>query len=246
MRGAAVPVPARRTASLFHRALSLGRILALGTLLTAPAFAEMVLLSEARSVFVSYYGGGIETHSSDGTFGLFDASAFGTPFGGGSVAAMQRSNITSTEVTIAHSIVDNYGPGGVANSNFEFKFSLPEPTRITILGYSAYFSGPASLVSESLGAIPLVWGPPGNLYRNYLNFDEVLDPGVYTFTSNEWLRGDGIRTTLDLRAHALSVPDGGGTAGMLAVGMLWLVVTCAYSRKRPDIAHESSGVHGED
>lgn len=212
----------RASAFISSCLLSIGRVLALGTIITAPVFAEFVLISEARSVYVSYYGSGIETHSSDGSFGLFDASAIGTPFGGGSLFVQQRSLITPSEISVEHSIIDGFGPGGVANSDFQVKFSLPEASRLTISGYSAYFSGPASLVSESLGAIPLVWGPDA-IYQNYLDFDEVLMPGVYTFTSNEWLRGDGIVSRFELRAQAPSVPEGGTTAWMFAVGALSLL-----------------------
>jgi hypothetical protein len=180
-----------------------------------------VLISEARSVTASYYGSGIETISSAGNFGPFSATAVGIPFGGGWVSASQVSNLTSTRIEVTHRVNDFYGPGGWAASSFEVKFSLPHETRIQISGYSAYFSGPATLVSESAGAIPLVWGPD-NFYRNYLEFDQVLDSGVYTFTSNEWIRGDGIFTRLVLRE---AVADSGPSAGLLLIGLLSLAAS---------------------
>lgn len=186
----------------------------------APPALALVLISETRSVTASYYGAGIETISSTGTFGTFAATAVGTPFGGGYVLASQTSNLTSSVIEVAHALDDFYGPGGWAASNFQVKFSLPQSARITISGISAYFSGPASLVSESEGAIPLIWGPD-TFYRNYLDFNQVLGPGIYTFTSNETLRGDGIRTRLILREM---VPDRGHTGWMLAVGVASLLV----------------------
>jgi len=184
-------------------------------LLVSPASA-LVLLAESRSVTVSYYGAGIETIASDGSFGVFAATALGTPFGGGYVNASQYSNITTSAIEVRHSILDSFGPGGYGASNFQVRFSLPEATRISISGVSSYFSGPASLVSETNGSIPLVWGPD-TFFRNYLEFDQVLAPGIYTFTSNEWLRGDGISTRLLLREV---VAEDGSTFVWLALGLV--------------------------
>jgi len=200
-------------------------------ILSALPARALIMVSEARSVFVSYYGAGIETHSSPGTFGQWTGSAIGTPFGGGNVAAYQQSNITSTGFDLHHAIYDGYGPGGRADSNFQFVFRLTQPTPISITGFSFYFSGPASLVSDTLGNIPLVWGPDGSFYRNYLDFSRVLNPGLYTFTSNEWMRGDGINTRISLRddlrddpPNPISdVPDSGSTAGMLGLALVALV-----------------------
>jgi len=201
------------------RLLSICSALVLSNVFATPALA-LVLIAESRSVTASYYGAGIETISSAGTFGTFTATAIGIPFGGGSVRASQISNITSSLIEVSHALDDFYGPGGWAASNFQVKFSLPQETRITISGSSAYFSGPASLISESEGAIPLIWGPD-TVYRNHLEFDQVLNPGVYTFTSNETLRGDGIRTKLVLREW---VPDRGHSGWMLAAGVAALLV----------------------
>ena len=208
-------------------------------ILAAPARAlEMVF--ESRNVFASYYGAGIETHSSSGHFGAFDAVAIGTPFGGGGVAAAQHSNITTTGFDLHHAVADFFGPGGRAESNFQFVFRLSNPTPISITGYSVYFSGPASLMSET-GAIPLIWGPEGDVYRNHLDFYQVLTPGLYTFTSNEWLRGDGINTRISLRddlvqdpTHPMSdVPDGGSAAGLMTLAAMTLAgISHEVARRR--------------
>ena len=182
-----------------------------------------MLISETRSVTASYWGGGTETHSSAGTFGAFEASAVGVPFGGGSMLAYQKSNITPTEITIEHHVADFYGPGGWAESTFEVNFSLWEDTRLTISGYCNLFSGFLSLTSDSLGELPIAWhGAPGNpfdVYQNYLDFDQVLGPGTYTLSSYEIPRED-VRTRFEL--HALSVPDTGSSGLMLAIGALAL------------------------
>lgn len=178
-----------------------------------PSFSAVILISETRSVTASYYGGGIETITSDGTFGLFEALAVGTPFGGGLMSAYQESDITPTGFTIQHSVADNYGPGGWAKSSFTVDFLLSEDSRITIDGYCNYFSGFASLTSGSQ-TIPLVWGPD-DIYRNYLTFDQVLGPGLYTFTTYEIPR-ETVSTRIDLRFS--SVPDEGSSAWMLAIG----------------------------
>ena len=209
------------------RLLSICPALVLSYFIAPPALA-LVLISETRSVTASYYGAGIETISSPGTFGTFAATAVGTPFGGGYVLASQTSNLTSSVIEVAHALDDFYGPGGWAASNFQVSFSLPQSARITISGISAYFSGPASLVSESEGAIPLIWGPD-TFYRNTLDFNQVLGPGIYTFTSNETLRGDGIRTRLTLREV---VPDRGHTGWMLAVGVVALIALRRKSGSR--------------
>ncbi len=193
---------------------------------------EMVF--ESRSVLASYYGGGLELRSSTGNFGAFDATATGIPFGGGSVTASQHSTITSSGFDLQHNITDFFGPGGRAESNFQFVFRLDQPKTIAITGYSFFFSGPASLMSES-GPIPLVWGPD-TLYRNYLDFSQVLGPGLYTFTSNEWLRGDGINTHITMReepprAGGSNVPDSGSTAVLMGLGLVGLA---AMRRKNHD------------
>src|SRR5688572_2685218 len=160
-----------------HHPLSIIGVFVSGLIFITPGFAQMGLISEARSVTASYYGSGVETNSSAGTFGVFEASAVGIPFGGGSMYAYQKSNITPSEITIEHQIADFYGPGGWAKSDFEFKFSLLQDTRITMTGYCNNFSGFVSLTSESFGAIPVVWHgyPPYEmLYRNFLDFDQVL------------------------------------------------------------------------
>lgn len=207
------------TMSSIQRILPSLYALGIGLLFATPAPA-LVLLSETRSVTASYYGGGIETITSDGSFSAFTAVAVGVPFGGGAVRASQVSHIATTGFDLQHSLYDGYGPGGWAASTFELRFSLEEDTRISIIGYSAYFSGPASLVSETQGAIPLVWGPPGSPFRNHLEFEQVLKAGVYTFTSNETLRGDGISTRLALREV---VPDGGSSIWYLVFAFLSLV-----------------------
>jgi hypothetical protein len=204
-----------------HCLRSIGRLVGLCSCLTTPALA-LVLVAESRSVTASYYGNGIETISSPGTFGKFSAAAVGIPFGGGSVWAGQTSDITTAGFTLAHSAVDNYGPGGVAESLFQVTFSLPQATQILITGVSNYFSGNATLVSDSLGMIPLLWGPPGSIYRNNLDFDQVLAPGVYTFTSREWIR-DSVGTSFNTRISLIErVPDGGGGAWLLGLGIFLL------------------------
>jgi hypothetical protein len=195
------------------------RVLFLCCLFTTPALA-LVLISESRNVFVDYHGGGdrSELITSAGTFGLFDATPLGIPFGGGAVYVRQTSNITTAGFDLFHSVQDYYGPGGVGESNFSFTFQLNQPTPILITGYSFYFSGYATLNGTAL-----TWaGPTGvrDIYNNYLNFNQVLGAGTYTFTSKEWLRGDGISTRIALRDQ--SVPDGGSSAWMLAVGLLSL------------------------
>lgn len=195
------------------------RVVALCFLCTTPAFA-LVLISESRSVFVNYHGGGdrSELITSAGTFGLFSATPIGIPFGGGSVYVHQTSNITPAGFDLFHSVQDYYGPGGVGQSNFTFTFQLNQPTPISITGYSAYFSGPATLTGTAL-----TWAGPNGVkdpYNNYLNFNQVLGAGTYTFTSNEWMRGDGISTRISLRDQ--SVPDSGSSAWMLAAGLLSL------------------------
>jgi hypothetical protein len=197
-------------------------------ILAAPARAlEMVF--ESRSVFASYYGGGIEMHSSNGQFGEFHSTAVGTPFGGGFMRARQDSNITTSGFDLVSDVQDFFGPGGVAESNFQFVFRLLQPTSILLTGHSAFFQGPASLVSATSGAIPLFWGPEP--YRNTLSFNQVLDAGLYTFTSNEWSRGDGIHTVFSLREDIIrddppkpmsDVPEGGSTAMMLTLGAMTL------------------------
>jgi len=196
-------------------------VVALCFLCTTPAFA-LVLISESRSVFVDYHGGGdrSELITSAGTFGLFSATPRGIPFGGGAVAVHQTSNITTAGFDVWHSVQDFYGPGGVGQSNFSVTFQLNQPTPISITGYSAYFSGPATLNGTAL-----TWTGPNGVkdpynYNNYLNFNQVLGAGTYTFTSNEWMRGDGISTRISLRDQ--SVPDGGSVAWMLAIGLLSL------------------------
>ena len=189
-------------------------------ILAAPAHA-LIMVSEARSVFVSYYGSGIEMHSSPGTFGAWTGSAIGTPFGGGNVSAYQQSNITSTGFALLHSTHDNYGPGGVAESRFRFTFSLTEATRINITGFSNTFAGSATLTGH-----PLIWT---GMYQNNLDFDQVLGVGLYTFETMEWLRWDNPLTRITLRegpprAGAESVPDSGSTAGMLGLALAALVV----------------------
>jgi hypothetical protein len=150
---------------------SLRRLLILGWIVSAPAFAQMVLISESRSVTVSYHGSGTGTTSSTGTFGLFEASAVGVPFGGGVMIAEQKSNITPSKITIEHYMYDYYGPGGFALSTFEVTFSLLQDTRLTMSGYCSNLSGFVSLESELSGEIPIVWHsgpgtPPGFEYRN--------------------------------------------------------------------------------
>lgn len=201
-----------------------------------PSFAGMILLSETRSVTASYYGGGAETITSDGTFGAFDATAIGTPFGGGSVSVSQKSDITADGFTIQHRASDYYGPGGLAKSSFTVSFLLEAATRIIIDGYCNYFSGSASLTSGAQ-IIPLVWGgrpggPPDNYYRNYLAFDQVLGPGVYTFTTTETAR-ETVSTRISLRA--ISVPDEGATAWMLVVGTALCAVSCRGALRRRSI-----------
>jgi hypothetical protein len=176
-------------------------------ILAVPAHA-LVMVSETRSVFADYWGGGLdrsELHVSNGTFGPFNSSATGIPFGGGQVIAWQNSTITTTGFDLYHGAIDFYGPGGVAQSDFSFTFRLDHPTPISITGYSAYFSGIASLTN-----VPLVWtGPNGvpDWYNNYLFFNGVLGVGQYTFTSREYVRGDGMTTHLVL--NEVSVPDYG-------------------------------------
>lgn len=221
-----------KAAMKFIHPLRIAHVLVFGAFAITPAFANMILISEARSVMASYYGSGIETHSSDGTFGVFEAGAVGTPFGGGFVYAYQKSNITPSDVTIEHRAIDWYGPGGMARSDFALQFSLPEPTRITMSGYCNMFNGYVSLVSQSLGAIPLVWNDgPGSpytyVYRNYLEFDHVLSPGMYTLSSYELPR-ESVFTRIAL--HASSVPDSGTTALMLAFG--WLLLSSFASTRR--------------
>jgi hypothetical protein len=213
----------------------IGRVFILGLVFITPALANMVLISETRSVYVSYYGSGIETHSSGGTFGLFEASAVGIPYGGGGVHVYQKSNITPSEITLEHSAHDLYGPGGYGLSNFEVKFSLAQDTRITIIGYQNWFRW-ASLSSESLGPFP--WNgyysyytgvPPGlpsdwhhSPMNTYYGFDHVLGPGVYTLSSTMYpyeFQHEGIV----LRATSVGVPDGGTTALLLAIGILSLL-----------------------
>lgn len=202
-----------------HRLLFIGCFFGLCAFLTTPALA-LVLIAESRSVTASYYGGGIETISSPGTFGIFSDSANGIPQGGGHVYAGQTSDITTAGFTLFHSAVDNYGPGGVAESIFRVTFSLPQATRISISGYSNYFSGNATLVSDSLGSIPLLWGPSGSIYRNYLDFDQVLTPGVYSFASREWIR-DGLGTSFNTRISLVErIPDEGGSVWLLVIGIL--------------------------
>jgi hypothetical protein len=194
---------------------SAGRLFVLGLISATPASANLVLISEARSVTVSYWGSGAETHSSDGTFGLFEAVAIGTPFGGGSLRIYQKSNITSSGFTLEHQANDHYGPGGYGLSAFQFTFGLVQDTRITISGVSHNFARPGL---ASLSGYSLVWGPP--FWHNYLEFDQVLAAGVYTFSSNQTV-GDGATTNITLRAAV--VPDGGTCAWMLAIGVLSLV-----------------------
>ena len=200
------------------------------TILVAPAYGEMVLISEARSVTVSYYGAGIETHSSAGTFGEFHGNPIGIPYGGGAMLASQDSNISPSGFTLVHSIRDFFGPGGWAESNFQVTFSLPQETRISISGFRDYafpfgYNNPSSavLVSDSDGVIPLVWY--GDFYltinlQNRLNFDEVLSPGVYTFTARETFLFDHNFSRLEVRAS--SVPDDGSSALQLAFGIFAL------------------------
>ena len=183
----------------------------------------MALISEARSVTVSYYGSGIETHSSDGTFGMFEAAAVGTPYGGGHMYAYQKSNITPSEITLENTASDIYGPGGLAESNFEVKFSLPQDTRITISGYRNWLQW-VSLASVSLGPIPLGWNAPN------LNYDQVLGAGEYTLTS--FMRP--VETQIQrIELHASSVPDGGTSAWMLAIGVLSLVAIRGRTLSQP-------------
>lgn len=195
-----------------------------------PSFAGMILLSETRSVTASYYGGGTETITSDGTFGAFEATAHGTPFGGGFVTASQKSDITADGFTIQHRASDYYGPGGSALSSFAVSFLLQEATRIIIDGYCNFYSGSASLTSGGQ-IIPLSWGgPPGDYFRNYLAFDQVLGPGVYSFTTTETAR-ETVTTRISLRA----VPDEGATAWMLIVGTALCAVSCRGALRRRSI-----------
>lgn len=95
-----------------NRLLFVCRVFVLAILLTAPAHA-LVMLSETRSVFADYWGGGDRSQliTSPGTFGQFNATAVGIPFGGGSAPAWQQSNITTAGFTLQHGTVDSYGPG---------------------------------------------------------------------------------------------------------------------------------------
>lgn len=207
------------------------KILVAAIILTgaSPSFATMILLSEVRSVTASYYGSGRETHTSPGSFGNFEANARGTPFGGGSVYAYQHSNITPTEFNIVHTLSDDYGPGGEARSDFVVNFQLLEYTRITIDGYCNMYSGFAGLVRDS-ESIPLIWtdapGSTSQFYRNCLTFDQVLQPGFYTFSTFELPR-ETVTTRIVLRAT--TVPDVGSSASMLVIGLLSLVAV-RYSR----------------
>jgi hypothetical protein len=209
--------------NLFSRILLYSvRILILGLVFIKPASAQMALISEARSVTVSYYGSGVETHSSNGMFGMFDASAVGIPFGGGSVSVSQHSNITSSEITLDHRALDMFGPGGFGRSNFEVKFSLPEDTRITVSGDYWWYKF-ASLSSESLG--PLAWDT--SPYYNEYRFDRVLGPGVYTFSSTLYA-WEYQRETIVLRATS-AAPDSGSAFTLLAGAVIGLL---AIHRRR--------------
>ena len=204
-----------------YRLLSIGCVFVLAIFFTAPARA-LILLSESRSVFVSYYGSGIETHSSDGNFGLFDATAIGVPYGGGSVFVRQLSNITTQVIRVEQWAYDGYGPGAVGRSDFQVRFSLPEPTPFTVSASTWSYPGLATLVSDTLGTIPVHW-PYG--FGGVLNsMDLMLAAGTYTFTAGVHY-GDGIHTIYELRVP--NVPDRGATASMLAVGLLSLVAVRA-------------------
>jgi hypothetical protein len=213
-----------------------GRVFILGLVFVTPAHATMVLLSETRSVYVSYYGSGIETHSSGGTFGMFEASAVGIPYGGGGLYVNQKSNITPSEITLEHEAHDKYGPGGYGLSHLEVKFSLAQDTRITIIGYQ-WWNRYASLSSESLGRFPfdgyytytseppgpLPWDRPRGLPLTYWTFDHVLGPGVYTLSSS-LIPYESQYEGIVLRATS-TVPDGGISIALLACpifGALWI------------------------
>lgn len=219
--------------NISFRLLASCRALFLCFALIQPAFAGMILLSETRSVTASYYGNGTETIVSDGTFGLFDATAVGIPFGGGFMSARQKSTITPTEVLIEHFVHDMYGPGGWAYSEFQLTFALVAPTRITLDGYSNMESGFVSLVSASLGPLPLIWtgadGDPNAMHLNYLNFDRVLDPGLYTLSSYEFPR-EFVSTRFHLQAA--SVPEAGSSLVLLGIGMLAVGTLRARARLR--------------
>lgn len=215
--------------ALLCRLPRVSRVFVLGIFLTAPAHA-LVMVSESRSVFANYHGGGdrSELITSNGNFGTFAATADGIPFGGGFVNATQNSTITTSGFDLWMSIQDYYGPGGTAETRFEFTFALPQPTRISITGFSWYFSGMASL-----DGVAMNWtGPSGvkDWWNNYLFFDQILEAGQHTFSSYENMRGDGISTRITMRE--VTVPEGGPTAWMLAIGML-SVMAIRRSWRRP-------------
>jgi hypothetical protein len=212
-----------------------------------PCAANPILFSESRSVTAwatSLPGnpGLIDASSSPGTFGLFTASAQrSAPGGFGSVQHV--STITPTEFTLHTALTAQAASGQFsgfattysevyAGTLFQVSFQLADATPISISAYNSFFSGDAHLVSAG-GEIPLAWGgTPSDPFGNYLNFSQLLAPGLYTFSSNQALHfvasgnqvdGRSQQFEMTVRVGALaSVPDSAATVILLGIGLATL------------------------
>jgi len=190
--------------SLIRRFALVICILAIG----AQASAEVVLLSQSRSVYVEseYFSGSLSAPD----FGLFEENIHFTEYWlYGYVlwlTATQNSEIQTGHFSI-HGDTDGrtgelqgYYEDGHARSDFEVLFEVTVPTPFSLIGSLAPWGG-GSIYSTANSSLHLDWnGAPYLSFSSGYNQEEIvvseygiLEPGVYTLTVNamvEWIESD--------------------------------------------------------